>query len=62
MKHNDYYKRQFYACLLAFYAVCFLMVFLGWSHLLGGWEAVTASGIVGMAVFLVLWIIERSRD
>ena len=56
------YERNFYAALLAFYVVMFLMLALGWGHLLGAWEAVTASACVGIACAVVVYIVERFHD
>ena len=53
------YERNFYAALLAFYVVMFLMLALGWGHLLGAWEAVTASACVGIACAIVVYLAER---
>lgn len=53
------YDRNFYAVLLAFYVVMFLMLALGWGHLLGAWEAVTATACVGIACAIVVYLAER---
>ena len=60
---GSWYRVNFYAVLLAFYGVMFLMLALGWSHVLpSAWDAVTASALVGIITALVIYLVERGHE
>ena len=60
---GSWYRVNFYAVLLTFYGVMFLMLALGWSHVLpSAWDAVTASALVGIITALVIYLVERGHE